>query len=50
MSSGKEEEFGEPFTEGDIIGCYAVSDIFKSSSICVLVNLTVVLLSCHIKI
>ncbi|XP_038554620.1 heterogeneous nuclear ribonucleoprotein U-like protein 2 [Micropterus salmoides] len=23
MSGGKEEEFGEPFSEGDIIGCYA---------------------------
>ncbi|KAM7389885.1 hypothetical protein PAMP_023831 [Pampus punctatissimus] len=23
VSAGKEEEFGEPFSEGDIIGCYA---------------------------
>ncbi|KAM9849679.1 heterogeneous nuclear ribonucleoprotein U-like protein 2 [Aulostomus maculatus] len=23
LSGGKEEEFGEPFSEGDIIGCYA---------------------------
>lgn len=26
VSGGTEEEFGEPFSEGDIIGCYAVSD------------------------
>ena len=28
VSSGKEEEFGESFSEGDIIGCYAVSFTF----------------------
>lgn len=26
VSGGVEEEFGEPFSVGDIIGCYAVSD------------------------
>lgn len=26
VTCGSEEEFGEPFCEGDIIGCYAVSD------------------------
>lgn len=25
VTGGKEEAFGEPFTEGDVIGCYAVS-------------------------
>lgn len=29
VTGGKEEAFGEPFTEGDVIGCYAVS--FKSN-------------------
>lgn len=38
VSGGKEEEFGEPFSEGDIIGCYAVSDafLFNSSSVRIL--------------
>lgn len=31
VSAGKEEVFGEPFSEGDIIGCYAVSDFFLLS-------------------
>lgn len=25
VTEGKEEEFGEPFSESDVIGCYAVS-------------------------
>lgn len=29
VSGGKEEEYGEPFSEGDIIGCYAVSYYFS---------------------
>lgn len=29
VSGGQEEEFGEPFSEGDIIGCYAVSHTFS---------------------
>lgn len=28
VSAGTEEEFGEPFSVGDIIGCYAVSPFF----------------------
>lgn len=32
VSSRKEEEFGEPFSDGDIIGCYAVSDTFLFNS------------------
>lgn len=28
MSGGIEEQFGEPFAVGDIIGCYIVSDTF----------------------
>lgn len=27
VSGGKEEEFGEVLSEGDIIGCYAVSNL-----------------------
>lgn len=27
-----EEDFGEPFSEGDIIGCYAVRNTFLSLS------------------
>lgn len=36
VSGGTEEEFGEPFSVGDIIGCYAVSDtfFFKSFLFC----------------
>lgn len=29
VSDRKEENFGEPFSEGDIIGCYAVSYVFS---------------------
>lgn len=34
VSSGIEEDFGEPLSVGDIIGCYAVSDTscFPSST------------------
>jgi len=31
VSGGKEEAFGELLSEGDIIGCYAVSDTFLIS-------------------
>lgn len=37
VSAGKEEEFGEPFSEGDIIGCYAVSDNFLFTFSCLLI-------------
>lgn len=36
VTAGKEEEFGEPFSEGDVIGCYAVSD----TSCCFYTSLT----------
>lgn len=32
VSDRKEENFGEPFSEGDIIGCYAVSHVFSQLS------------------
>lgn len=31
VSSGIEEDFGEPLSVGDIIGCYAVSDTSLST-------------------
>uniref|UniRef100_A0A3Q1EJ53 Si:ch211-107m4.1 n=1 Tax=Acanthochromis polyacanthus TaxID=80966 RepID=A0A3Q1EJ53_9TELE len=31
VSCGKEQEFGEPFSEGDIIGCYAVNGAVELS-------------------
>ena len=27
VTQGREEDFGEPFSEGDVISCYAVSDL-----------------------
>lgn len=36
VSGGKEEEFGEPFSEGDIVGCYAVSYTFLFSFLYIL--------------
>lgn len=29
VSGGTEQEFGEPFSVGDIIGCYAVSHMLN---------------------
>ena len=33
VSDGKEVVFGEPFSEGDVIGCYAVSKTLSPMSI-----------------
>ena len=30
VSGGREEEFGEPLSDGDIIGCYLVSDYLSA--------------------
>lgn len=46
VSGGKEEAFGELLSEGDIVGCYAVSDTFLIGFFKIL---TPVLLSCHTK-
>ncbi len=52
VSGGTEKDYGEPFTEGDIIGCYAVSDTFLIwvFRIRTLWKFTVVSLSCDMKI